>query len=471
MGPSNGPDYIRPRTAASVMTGPPPICEGDLSIREASRVMADHRAILVRTPAGYGLVTDSDLRRRVLAAGLSSDRPIVEVMTFPVRTVDPESQAEDVVLEMLEAGIHHLPVVRGKSVIGMVSDLELLETQRRTPFALRDRIDSARTPDDLVEVGQSLPSAAVDLWNAGVDTEHIGQWLSALTDRLTARLLDAGVERLGPAPVSWAWLALGSLGRREQALTADQDHALIYANGGEAHDAYFSALADEVVNALAAAGFPKCDSRVMATEHAWRMSLGEWLGRLDQWMAEPDLLYSFSSGIVFDYRQIGGTFNVVPELDRMTGKAARNSKFIRRLGSLALAHNSPLGLFGGVRTIKVDSGQGVLDIKKAGLFPVTEMARALALSLGFALPSTLERLRRVAENPEWMEAASLTQVFKAMQQVRFRHQANQRHAGLTADDLIVPRQLDRLTQLHLRDSFRVLSSVLDELSYRLDLVR
>lgn len=195
--------------------------------------MADHRAILVRTPGGFGLVTDSDLRRRVLTAGLSSDRPIVEVMTVPVRFVDPERLADDVVFEMLESGIHHLPVVRGESVVGMVSDLELLDTQRRTPFDVRDRIDSARTHDDLVEAGQNLPSA-VDLWNAGVDAEHIGRWLSALTDRLTARLLDAGVERLGPAPVTWAWLALGSLGRREQALTADQDHALIYANGGEA---------------------------------------------------------------------------------------------------------------------------------------------------------------------------------------------------------------------------------------------
>lgn len=469
---SNGPGLNRPSRVASVMTGPPPICDAHLSVRDASRLMSDHRAVLVKTPAGYGIVTDSDLRRRVLAAGLSSDRPIAEVMTFPVRFVDPEWLVEDVVLEMLEASVHHLPVVLGEAVIGMVSDLDLIDTERRTPFVLRDRIDSARTPDDLAEVGQSFPRAAVDLWKAGVDAEHIGQWLSALTDRLTVRLLDGGIERLGPAPVRWAWLALGSLGRREQALTADQDHALIYADEGAAPDAYFGALAEQVVTALAAAGFPECESRVMGTEPAWRMSVTAWLNRLDQWMAEPDRLYTFLAGIVFDYRQIAGTLNVEPELDRMTAKAANNPLFIKRLCALAIAHQSPLGLFGRLQTVEVGGGHRRLDIKETGLFPITEMARALALGLGVAVPSTFERLRRMAEDPEWSDAStSMTQVFKTMQQVRFQHQVQLLEAGLPADDLVVVERLDRLTRLHLKDAFQVLRSVLDQLAYRLDLVR
>lgn len=393
-------------------------------------------------------------------------------MTFPVRVVDPEKLAEDVVLEMLEAGIHHLPVVQGEAVIGMVSDLDLLDIRRRTPFALRDRIDAARTRDDLAEVGQSFPRVAVDVWKAGVDGEHIGQWLGVLTDRLTVRLLDAGIERLGPAPVRWAWLALGSLGRREQALTADQDHALIYANGGEVHDAYFGALADEVVTGLVAAGFPKCESAVMGTEGEWRMSLGTWISRLDQWMVEPDRLYSFLSGIVFDYRRIGGTLSVVPNLDSMTRQAARNSRFIKRLGALAVAHQSPLGLLGRLKTTKASGGHRTLDIKESGLFPVTEMARTLALSRGIAVPSTLGRLRRVSEDPEWSDAStSLAQVFKTVQQVRFQHQVQQLDAGFPADDLVLVDKLDRLTRLHLRDAFRVLRSALDQLSYQLDLVR
>jgi CBS domain-containing protein len=362
--------------------------------------------------------------------------------------------------------------VEGEAVIGMVSDLDLFGAQRQSPFDLRHRIDSAETSADLAEIGRSFPRAAADLWKAGVDAEHIGLWLGALTDRLTARLLDFCVDRLGPAPVGWAWLALGSLGRREQALTADQDHALIYDIEGEGHDDYFAELAREVVTALADSGFPKCESQVMATEPAWRMSLGDWLSRLDQWIAEPDRLYGFLSGIVFDYRRIAGTLDIAPELDRMTQKAATSFQFLKRLSGLAIAHQTPLRPFGRLRTTDGGDGHRTLDIKKTGLFPVTEMARALALSSGVEVPSTLLRLRQVGDDPEWSDAcASLIQVFKTMQQMRFEHQVQQLDAGLSADDLIVPAQLERLTRLQLRDAFHILRAVLDELAYRLDLVR
>jgi CBS domain-containing protein len=452
------------------MSSPPPICDSDLSIRDASRMMAGHRAILIRTADGYGIVTDSDLRRRVLAEGWSSDRPIADAMTFPVRVVAPERPVDDVALEMVEAGVHHLPVVDDENVVGMVSDLELLDLRRPTPFAMRHRIDSARSSEELAEIGRAFPSAAVALWRSGVDAAHVGLWLSALTDRLTVRLLDSELARLGPAPVGWAWLTLGSVGRREQALTADQDHALIYANQGEIHDTYFGSLAEGVVAALAAAGFPECESRVMSSEPGWRMSLERWLARLDQWMLEPDLHHSFLSGIMFDYRQIAGPLDVTSELDQVTAKAASNPHLLKRMGRLALAHQSPLGMLDRLRQIAGASRRRVLDIKETGLFPTTEMARTLALRLGVSAPSTLERLRLVAEDPEWLEAStSLTQVFKAMQQVRFQHQARQFDAGLPQDDLVMPVELDRLNRLHLRDSFRVLRSTLDQCAYRLEL--
>lgn len=431
--------------------------------------MASHRAILVRTPAGFGIVTDSDLRRRVLADGWSSERPIADAMTFPIRVVSPDQPIDDVALEMLEAGVHHLPVMEGNVVVGMVSDLELLDLQRRTPFSLRRRIDSAGTLGELTSIGRAFPGAAVDLWRAGVDAAHVGLWLSALTDRLTVRFLEAGLDRLGPAPVGWAWLMLGSVGRREQALTADQDHALIYAREGDVHDSYFSALAEGVVEALASAGFPECESGVMSSEPGWRMSLPNWVSRLDQWIAEPDRAHSFLSGIMFDYRQIAGPLDVIPELDRVTAQAASNFRFIRRMSGLALAHRSPLGAFYRIKGIS-GARNRAFDIKETGLFPVTEMARVLALIEGVAVPSTLGRLGRVAKNPEWSDAGtSLTQVFKAFQQIRLQHQARQFDSGVRPDDLVVPGHLDRLSRLQMRDAFRVLGSTLDQCAYRLDL--
>lgn len=456
----------------SVMSGPPPVCAGELSIRHASQLMTDHRALVVRGQVGWGVATDSDIRQRVVAAGLSPDRPIRDVMTFPARVVDPESSAQQVLLEMLETGIHHFPVVRKGLVVGMVSDLDVLSLERRAPFTLRDRLERARTAEDLVEAGREIPQVAADLWRAGLDGPHIGEWLSVLTDRLTGRLIDVGIERHGPPPLEWAWLALGSLGRREQALTADQDHALVYAEGGEAHDEYFQALADEVVTSLAAAGFPRCESRVMATETDWRMSLPAWLDRLDRWIASPDRPNVFLTGIVFDYRQIAGPLDVVSRIDPVIVKAGTDSRFVRRMNALALAHKSPLGFGGRLKAVETSGRLRLLDFKKYGLLPVTELARALAVGSGLSLRSTMDRLRRVAEDPEWSDAgASLAQVFRFMQHVRFRHQVSQQEAGLPPDDLVPTRTLDRLTRIQLRDAFSILRLVQNEVAFRWGITR
>ena len=181
------------------------------------------------------------------------------------------------------------------------------------------------------------------------------------------------------------------------------------------------------------------------------------------------MLHSFLSGIMFDYRQIAGSLDVVPDLDRMTAKAASNDRFIKRMGGLARAHQSPLGTLDRLKHI-VGFGNRAFDIKETGLFPITEMARTLALRSGVAASSTLQRLRRVGEDPEWLEAGtSLSKVFKTMQQARFEHQVRQFDDGLPPDDLLVPDELDRLSRLHLKDAFGVLRSTLDQCVYRLGL--
>ena len=89
----------------------PIICEPDVSLRDAARRMADTGAssVLVRLDSdGYGIVTDQDLRSRVVAEGLSVDAPVSQVMTAPAFTIGPELNGADVVLAMLDRGIRHL---------------------------------------------------------------------------------------------------------------------------------------------------------------------------------------------------------------------------------------------------------------------------------------------------------------------------------------------------------------------------
>lgn len=304
------------------------------------------------------------------------------------------------------------------------------------------RVRAASPWSDVIAIGRDLPNTALILSAEGADAELIGSSLSTIFDALTGRLIDLSIDELGQAPGSFAWLQLGSLGRRDRAISGDQDHALVYAEQTAGVDSYFAELAERVVAGLEAAGIPRCPSNVMATHPGFRQSMDEWLDRLQVWMdeAEPSVFYT---EIALDYRKVAGSLDeLVPALDRIARSARHNLPFLRRLARLATHQHPPLGFFGNIEVADIGGGVDVFDVKTTALFPITELARLFALDQGIPTPSTYQRLRLVAASEsEWAEsAASLDQAHRVLQNVRVEHQLQQVSRGLTVDNLIDPAE-------------------------------
>jgi len=302
------------------------------------------------------------------------------------------------------------------------------------------RVRAVSSWDDVVAIGRDFPDTALSLSVEGADAELIGSGLSTIFDALTKRFIDLSINELGQAPVSFAWLQLGSLGRRDRAISGDQDHALIYAVGTSGVDPYFAELSERVVAGLEAAGIPRCPSNVMATHAGFRQSMDEWLDRLRVWMdeAEPSVFYT---EIALDYRMAAGNLDdSVQALDRVARSARHNLPFLRRLARLATHQHPPLGFFRNIEVADIGGGVDVFDVKATALLPITELARFFALHQGISTPSTYERLRLVAASEsEWTEsAASLDRAHRVLQNVRIRHQMQQVTQGLSVDNLIDP---------------------------------
>ena len=112
--------------------------------------------------------------------------------------------------------------------------------------------------------------------------------LSLSYDAVTTRLLDFALARHGPAPRAWAWLALGSVARRELTLASDQDNALAYADPADPEvDAYFERLAQDVNAGLVRAGFGADTSGVLASNTQWRMSESLWVRTFQDCLERP----------------------------------------------------------------------------------------------------------------------------------------------------------------------------------------
>ena len=245
-GPERAPpaDPVQRRVAALIRT-PPLLCSADEPIREAAKRMTAEgaSAVLVRAGETLGIVTDRDLRSRVVAAGASPDAPLATIMTAPAYTVRGDVLGGDVLLDMLERGIHHIPVLSAAGeVLGVVDVDDLIAAEARQPFLLRRAIDIANTTTDLASAAAGLSPMIIALHDAHVAAEQIAAIRSVVLDALTRRLVELAVTEAGDPPAAFTWFALGSLARREAVPSSDVDSALAWhdENAGPGVAAYMA---------------------------------------------------------------------------------------------------------------------------------------------------------------------------------------------------------------------------------------
>jgi CBS domain-containing protein len=456
---------------SSLIARPPVMCSPETSVEDAARIMAEERvsSLLVILPAEIGIVTDRDFRSRVLAARRSPATPVREVMTSPAQSVPADTPAAEALLLMLEGGFHHLPVRSSDDLIGLVSSTDLMGLGRDSPFALRTSIDRSSNGSDALAAARRLPEVVGALVEAGVTAVDVGRVVSMTIDALTDRLLVFGLERLGQPPCPWAWLALGSGARREQALHTDQDHALVLQpDEGDTQkvDGYFADLAEGVTEGLEQAGLPRCNGDAMAVNVALRRSVGGWEDRFRRWMADPGVEGSVLTSIMFDFRRVSGPLEIESALNDVVATAPSFPQFVRHLSRRALDERAPTGFFRDLVVEAKGEHAGALDIKHRGITIIGNLARAYAVGAGLTAKSTLARLdaaasARVIDDDTRRD---LAEAFRLLWKVRLQHQADQVLAGIDPDDFVNPATIGPVARGSLKEAFRVIRKAQETLA-------
>jgi CBS domain-containing protein len=442
-----------------LISRPPLFCEHTTTIRDAAVSMTEHgdSAILVREGERLCIVTDADLRARVVAGELGRDAAVSLVARDAVRVGD-DRLAVDAVVDMLEAGVDHLVVEdRRATVLGIVSATDLMGFETWSPFALRHAALRARDEDELVRVSAGLRRLFLALLGAGLPPLDIGRVLTLQLDSLRLRLIDFAIARHGPAPASWAWLVLGSAARREFTLGSDQENALAYADSDpeSAVDAYFERFAQDVNAGLERCGFVPDLNGVLARNRLWRMGESAWIRVFRDCLTEPDNSHLIRATVSFDFRHASGGLEVVPPLIAVIREAPAHPGFLRQLGRTAADPKPPLR-FGG--SFAVDD-QGKIDIKRRGIIPIVNLARFHAIANGVTISATVDRLEAAAESgalsPEI--ADGIREAFGIVARIRLQHHAAQIEAGEAVDNMVDPAGLPPVSRRELREAFRVVA--------------
>ena len=472
-----GSAILRTR-ASEIIRKDPVTIRPDSSIREAAQVMTQHRvSALLVTEAGtddppgrlVGILTDRDLRSKVVAQGRGFEDPVSTVMTPDPVTIDPDTLAFEVLVLLARRGWHHLPVVEGGRLLGMVSSGDLMRLEQGNPSYLVREVEKQTDLDGLVASARRIPQVVTHAVNQDATAEDVSRVVTAIIDALTRKLIEFAEADLGPAPVPYCWVALGSQGRLESGLQSDQDNAIIIDDAAtDLQVEWFATLADRVVAGLERCGFERCPGDMMASNPQWRARRSTWGSYFAGWMNAPEPDALLNAQTFFDMRPVHGDVVLYETLQAaVVRRAPQATRFLAYLAKQAQRFEPPLGFFRDF--VLADSGEhaNTLDIKAGGIAPIVQMARLFALSKGDTDLNTHDRLRRGgtsgALSPE--KAADLADAFEFITYVRLRHQVRQLKDGETPDNHVPPSTLSSFERRHLREAFAIIRSMQKTLAF------
>ena len=441
----------------------PVFTSAETSVRDAVRHMTDRRAsyALIALPSGnFGIFTDRDLRTRVVAAGAGLDVAIGQVMSAPARTVTADRVAATVLMDMLEAGLRHMPVVdhHGR-VLGVVEETDLVASSTRQSFLLRRSIALAADPAQLKAAARRISALVVDLFRGGTDAAGTSAILSVVIDAVVRRALDLELaDQSGQWREQFAWLTLGSIARREAMPSSDVDSALSWADAGTAEKARLRRLATAVHATLDLCGLPSDSNGAVASSPRFARSASEWAVAAEGWLDDPmkDRGIVMSS-LLLDARVVWGDreLHTVPAAFGRMPVEHPNALRLQLLEALADKPRTR-----SLRDIVARRG-GTFDLKSHALTPIVNLARWGGLTVGVVSASTPSRLETAAGNGLLSEgdATILREVFDLLQRLRMAHQVDQIVAGVRPGDIITMSELSPLSRSLLNDGVREVAAV------------
>lgn len=438
-----------------------PVCIGSEStIRQVAEKMVSERVSAMLISDGkdvHGIVTDRDIRARVVAAGLSYESPASDIMTKSPITLDGDAHAYEAAMVMMQNNIHHLPITSDSALIGMVSRSDFMRLETEHPLYLVSDIGKQTTTEGVVAACQRMPGLIIGQIESEANGEQLGKFITMITDAVTRQLLRIAETEYGPPPCDYAWVALGSQGRFEQSAKSDQDNAFVLSNDAiEADDAYFESVAKVVNDGLDACGYVYCPGDVMATNPKWRQPLRQWQQYFHRWITVPEEKALMHANIFFDLRCVAGSAALVDALKQSVREDARkNEIFLALMAKNAMNFQPPLGFFRQFVLEKSGEHKNTLDLKLHGIMPIVEIARIRSLAAGELRISTRNRLLAAAKAKEITDtdAANLIDALDFIEKLRIEHQSRQLQAGAKPDNYLAPDELSQLARQNLKSAF------------------
>ena len=430
----------------------PCVVEEQTPLLEALRrsVEMGRSEIIVEGQEGYGIVADSDLKRMLAEGSYDPDAAAGSVAHFPLLTVEKEDFLFNAYLELIRKNIKRLGVTENGRLIGVLEQIDILSYFANHSHLITVKIERARNVEELKEASLGYLTIVRRLYAQGLKARYIAKLISEINRKLFARLF----EMILPQELQkeCALLVMGSEGRGEQIIRTDQDNALVVRDGVDVDR--FVPYMERFSAALLEFGYPPCPGKIMVTNDYWRRDVAGYKKEIDRWIEAPDEESFMYFSIFFDAKAVAGDDALIRELKEYIFSRfdERNDIYMAHFARLALLFETPVGIWSSL--LHRDRH---VDIKKAGIFPVVQGVRSLALRYRVDALSTVERIKELSSRGILDENFSreLIEAFDTLSILRLRAQLQALDEGKTPDNTIHSEQLSKIQRDLLRDSLEI----------------
>jgi len=446
-------------------------CQMATTVGQLIEIMIKEKtdAILVKDNNIFvGIITDQDLRNKVLFKGLHVDTYANECMTSPLISLNESAKVYDALLLMQQKKINHIAIINSDfDVSGMLSINDIIQLQQNTSSNIIYFIQMSRNIDDWKDLNLKLQTHVNNLVESGANVSIVNHFITELCDVITIKLCEWAIERFGIPPVSFAFIALGSQGRNELSLKADQDNALIFNDTEENENVrnYFLDFSHFVCYGLDTAGFELCKGDLMAFNPKWCLSIKEWKNQFNQWINNPAHDDIFEQAAFFDLKMVYGDEKLVKELKNYISNTINTSSRLTEVLLKQLKmYKPPINIFGKFLTDKTDRHPEAINLKKP-LQIIIDITRLLALVYGITETNTLERLEKlkVLLPLQTTIFEELEQAYNFLGILRLQNQLKAISKSFPADNYINPKDLSELDITTLRKAFLIISNTAQKL--------
>ncbi|MEI5638801.1 MULTISPECIES: DUF294 nucleotidyltransferase-like domain-containing protein [unclassified Pseudoalteromonas] len=418
-----------------------------------------------------GLISDRDLRSKVVAEGLPYDTPVADIMTTDIMIVDSNAYVFEAMMIMLRDSVHHLPIVHKRKPIGMLALSDILRYESQSSLLFVRGLMEQQSVEDLASYSKHLTAIFTRMVNEDANSHMIGSAMSIIGKTFKHKLLELAEAKLGPPPIPYCFIALGSMARDEQLIVTDQDNALILDDSyhPNKHGVYFEQLAKFVCDGLANCGYKYCDGGIMASNPTWRMTYSQWQEQFNDWIEKPNPEALLNSSIFFDLEGVWGEIKWAQDLTAFISKKAQKTPgFLAAMAHNALRRTPPLGFFNGFVLEQDGQHKRSMNIKRRGTAPLSDLVRVHALAVGSRKQNSFERLEDIQE-ANILPKGKVQDLQAALEYIaimRIRHQAWQLEQGEKPDNSLPPETLSEFEQRNLKEAFGVLDKAQSFLKFR-----